>query len=152
MTKIFSLLLFTFMLMESYSYGAIAKCICIVFASVGLTYLLCRKEKHDEVGLKIGTQLFFYLIRLIKEIFISTIFVCKAIFFVRKSELHPVLAEIKTKQKTDEAKVLFGNSITLTPGTVTVDILEDKVIVHAITAECLKGCKDLDLKIMQSQK
>jgi multicomponent Na+:H+ antiporter subunit E len=62
------------------------------------------------------------------------------------------VAEIRTRQKTDEAKVLLCNSITLTPGTITIDILEDKIVVHAIDVKCLKGCKELDFKIIQSQR
>jgi multicomponent Na+:H+ antiporter subunit E len=152
MTKIFSLILFTFMLMESYSIASLIKCICIVLASARLAHLLYRKEKHDAIGLKISSSLFIYLSVLAKEVFLSTVSVCKAIFFTKKSDLQPVLTEIKTNQKTDEAKVLLGNSITLTPGTVTIDIQENKIIVHAISAECLPGCKGLDLKIMKSQR
>ncbi|MFP4457736.1 MAG: Na+/H+ antiporter subunit E, partial [Clostridia bacterium] len=42
----------------------------------------------------------------------------------------------------DIFKVLYGNSITLTPGTLTVDILEDHYIVHALTKEAAEGLKD----------
>ena len=63
-----------------------------------------------------------------------------------------MITEIVTKQKTDEAKVLFGNSITLTPGTITIDINEDSVMLHAITDECVKGAEDLDSQIIKSQK
>jgi len=124
----------------------------IVAASVGLAHLLCRNEKHDSIGLKIGPNFFIYLARLAKEIILSTISVCKAIFLQKKVELQPILAEIPTRQVGDEAKVLFGNSIILTPGTITVDILENSVVVHAISAECLRGVTNLDSKIRESQR
>jgi multicomponent Na+:H+ antiporter subunit E len=120
--------------------------------SLGLTYLLCRNERRDRIGLKIGPNLIVYLLRLVEEIFTSALSVCEAIFFKKKSDLKPIVAEIKTRQRTDEAKVLLGNSITLTPGTITIDILENKVVVHAIDAKCLKGCEELDVKIMKSQR
>jgi multicomponent Na+:H+ antiporter subunit E len=150
--KILLLGLFTVVLGGSFCFSAIIKCFGVVVASVWLGWLLLRGEKYDPIGLKIGPNLFAYLVRLIKEIFLSTVTVCKAIFFIKKSELHPILAEIETGQMTDEAKVLFGNSITLTPGTITVDIAENKVIIHAITPECLEGCEALDLAIMKSQR
>lgn len=150
--KILLLGLFTFVLGGSFGFSAIVKCFCVVIASVVFSWLLLRNEKHDPIGLKIGPKFFVYLMRLIKEIFLSTVSVCKAIFFVKKSDLQPVLASIETRQMTDEAKVLLGNSITLTPGTITVDISDNKVIVHAINRECLEGCRALDLEIMKSQR
>jgi len=39
------------------------------------------------------------------------------------------------RQKSDLAKVLFANSITITPGTVTVETESDQLIVHALTDE-----------------
>jgi multicomponent Na+:H+ antiporter subunit E len=152
MAKIFFLIVFTFMLAGSTELAAIAKMIGIVAASLSLTHLLCRNERSDRIGLKIGPNLLVYLLRLVEEIFTSALSVCEAIFFKKESELSPIVAEIRTRQKTDEAKVLLGNSITLTPGTITIDILEDKIVVHAIDAKCLKGCKELDFKIMQSQR
>jgi len=151
MTKIFTLILFTLALGGSYCLSSIAGTLIIVAISVGLAHLFCRNEKRDDVGIKINYKLFIYFVRLSKEIFFSTMSVCKAILFKRKSDLHPILGEITTDQISDEARVLFGNSITLTPGTITVDILDNKVIVHAINAECLSGSKQLDAKIIKSQ-
>ena len=152
MIKIFALILFVAALEGSYNFTSIAASVAIMIVSVLLAYLLCRNEKCDDVGLKINYKLFIYLIQLAKEIFFSAISVCKIILFRNKSELNPVTTKIITKQKTDESKVLFGNSITLTPGTITIDILKNTLILHAITAECAKEAKDLDIKIMKSQK
>ena len=44
----------------------------------------------------------------------------------------PTLTRIPTPQKTDIGKVMFANSITLTPGTVSVDIQDDHILVHAL--------------------
>ncbi len=47
----------------------------------------------------------------------------------------PTLVRIPTPQKTDIGKVMFANSITLTPGTVSVDIQDDHILVHALLSE-----------------
>ncbi|MCU0730402.1 MAG: Na+/H+ antiporter subunit E [Hyphomonas sp.] len=47
-------------------------------------------------------------------------------------DINPALVKIKTNCKTDLAKVTFANSITLTPGTVTVEIEGDKLLVHGL--------------------
>ena len=45
------------------------------------------------------------------------------------------LIGVPAKQRSDLGKVLFANSITITPGTVTVETEEDHLIVHALTNE-----------------
>lgn len=45
------------------------------------------------------------------------------------------LISVPVTQKSDLAKMLFANSITLTPGTVTVETETEQLIVHALTDE-----------------
>lgn len=49
--------------------------------------------------------------------------------------IDPMLFEVKASQKTDLGRVIFANSITLTPGTVSVDVGKDRILVHALTRE-----------------
>jgi multicomponent Na+:H+ antiporter subunit E len=49
--------------------------------------------------------------------------------------IDPAVVRLRTRAKTDLGKALFANSITLTPGTVTVDVEGDKVLVHALVRE-----------------
>jgi len=46
--------------------------------------------------------------------------------------INPGLVKIKTKLKSDISKTVLANSITLTPGTMTVDIKGDELYVHWI--------------------
>ncbi|TDO84620.1 multicomponent Na+:H+ antiporter subunit E [Halanaerobium saccharolyticum] len=46
--------------------------------------------------------------------------------------INPGIIEIKTKLKSDQAKLFLANSITLTPGTLTVDIIDDSLYIHWI--------------------
>ena len=50
-------------------------------------------------------------------------------------EISPTLTKIPTKGKSDLAKTMFGNSITLTPGTVSIEMAEDHILVHALLSE-----------------
>ena len=45
------------------------------------------------------------------------------------------LIGVPANQRSDLAKVLYANSITMTPGTVTVETESDHLIVHALTDE-----------------
>ena len=51
----------------------------------------------------------------------------------RPDQLRPQIVRFKTGLTSDLAKVVFGNSITLTPGTITMDIVDDEFTVHAIS-------------------
>jgi multicomponent Na+:H+ antiporter subunit E len=44
--------------------------------------------------------------------------------------INPALVEINTQLKSPLGKLLLANTITLTPGTLTVDVVEDKLLVH----------------------
>jgi multicomponent Na+:H+ antiporter subunit E len=46
--------------------------------------------------------------------------------------IRPGIVKVKTSLKSDEAKTFLANSITLTPGTLTVDIIDDWLYVHGI--------------------
>ncbi len=50
-------------------------------------------------------------------------------------KLSPKMIRVPAYQASDLGKVIFGNSITLTPGTVTVDLEEDSVLIHALTED-----------------
>lgn len=52
-----------------------------------------------------------------------------------KMPIEPGIIRFETKLKTDTALVTLANSITLTPGTVTIDIKEGEYFVHAIAKE-----------------
>jgi multicomponent Na+:H+ antiporter subunit E len=44
--------------------------------------------------------------------------------------INPALVEINTKLKSPLGKLLLANTITLTPGTLTVDVVDDRLLVH----------------------
>jgi multicomponent Na+:H+ antiporter subunit E len=46
--------------------------------------------------------------------------------------IRPGIVKVKTTLKSDLAKTLLANSITMTPGTITVDIIDDYLYIHWI--------------------
>jgi multicomponent Na+:H+ antiporter subunit E len=50
-------------------------------------------------------------------------------------EVTPTLTKIPTAGKSDIARTMFANSITLTPGTVSVSMEDDHILVHALLEE-----------------
>ena len=49
--------------------------------------------------------------------------------------IHPGIVEIKTQLKSDLGKLVLANSITLTPGTLTVDVKGDSLFIHWIDVQ-----------------
>ena len=105
-----------------------------------VVYLTRRMDLFDQdtFQFSIKWKHFGYWIWLGKEIFNSNIAVAKVVLSPRLN-ISPRMIEFKSSQKTELGLVIFTNSITLTPGTVSVDIEDDKIIVHALNAELARG-------------
>jgi multicomponent Na+:H+ antiporter subunit E len=86
-------------------------------------------QESQPIHLK--RNIFGYFGWLIKEIVQANITVVKHIWLSGKS-ISPTLKKIKISQQTDMGKVIYANSITLTPGTVAIDLVDDEIIVHAL--------------------
>lgn len=52
-----------------------------------------------------------------------------------KMPIKPGIVIIKTRLKSDIAKMILANSITLTPGTFTLDVIDDKLLIHWINVK-----------------
>lgn len=106
-------------------------------ASILVTLVLCyRLDIIDRDGAPyvriIGFAMYFPW--LMKEIVKANWTVIRAC--VRADlDINPALVKVKTVCKSDLAKVTFANSITLTPGTVTIEVEGDKMLVHALYEE-----------------
>ncbi len=109
-------------------------------------YLTLRMDRHDgeRVALRIDLAIVRYWIWLLLEIVKSNVDVAKIILSPKMS-LSPRMVRVKATQTTDVGLVIYANSITLTPGTVTVDILGDEFLVHAITQEAADGVTHGDM-------
>ena len=81
--------------------------------------------------LKLMRFLFFYVPWLIWQIVIASLQVAYAVLRP-KMPIDPSLVVFKTKLPNMGSKVILGNSITLTPGTITIQLTEDHFIVHAL--------------------
>ena len=79
--------------------------------------------------------------------FVSNIVTAKVI--LTKTE-DPELFTVKSSQKTNEGKVTYANSITLTPGTVTTQINENIFEVHALNKKFGDDVRSSDMDKMVS--
>ena len=82
-----------------------------------------------------------YLYFLIREIILANFAVTRLIL-TRKETLEPVLVHVRTDLKSETARVILANSITLTPGTITVSLTDDRLLVHCLDKSLSGGMKD----------
>jgi multicomponent Na+:H+ antiporter subunit E len=68
--------------------------------------------------------------------------------------ISPRLIRVKMTQKSDVGKVTYANSITLTPGTISVDLEGDEILVHALTRESAADLEagEMDRRVSRFEK
>lgn len=105
-----------------------------VGSAVAVVLLARRMELIDHEGhpVDLSWRAFTYWPWLLKEIAKSAWEVAK-IILDPKLPISPTLVRVKTSQKTTVGVVTYANSITLTPGTISVEVAMGEILVHALT-------------------
>jgi len=109
---------------------------------------MTRVSDEYQPPIILSAKLPVYIAWLMKEIVKSNFDVVRCIW-QRHPEIEPRVVTIKISQQTDLFKVLYANSITMTPGTVTMEIEGDEFTVHALTRTAREGLEsgDMDQRI-----
>ena len=95
---------------------------------------------HNETfALHVGIRMFRYWFWLAGEIVKSSLQVARIVLHP-KLPISPKVVDIRPTAKRPVFHVMFANSITLTPGTISLDVYNGIIKVHALTAE---GAEDL---------
>ena len=89
---------------------------------------------QEAVPLDIFPRIVLYLPWLFLQIFKANVDVARRIVSPRLP-VSPRVIKVSASQKRDLGRVIYANSITLTPGTVTIDTSGDTITVHALTPE-----------------
>jgi multicomponent Na+:H+ antiporter subunit E len=141
---IISFILFGFWFLMSPSLAP-ANVIIGIASVLGITYFwssdLFRPGHPMKFNLRQVIKLLLYLAHLGWNIILANISVA-IIVLSPKLPISPGFILLQTKLKLDLTRVLYANSITLTPGTITVDLNGDRLLVHCITEEAAKGVCD----------
>jgi len=105
-----------------------------IVSSLFVAWIAHRMDVADHEGFPIhmGPKAITYWPWLIWEIIKANVDVALVII-KPKLEISPVLFRSPASQKTEVGQVTYANSITLTPGTITVAVHGDTVDVHALT-------------------
>lgn len=105
---------------------------CVITA-----WFLTRMDRYDEDRLHLNIRLFAfakYVVWLLREMLTSSFTVARVILSPG-GRINQQIFEVPVKEKQELAQVIFANSITLTPGTITVETEDDHFIVHALSLQ-----------------
>lgn len=106
-------------------------------ASVVLcVYLVLRMETcdHETHPIHLTPRAVTYWPWLAIEIVKANIDVAKRVFSSGPN-ISPTVFKVKSSQKSELGQVIYANSITLTPGTTTMDIDDGTFVIHTIAKE-----------------
>ena len=112
--------------------GAIS-CVLVTIIAMKMRVYLSNNERLNFV-----IRMPLYLPWLFKEILISNLHVAYKILRV-KPDIQPNSLSIRPSQKTNTGIALHANSITLTPGTISIDYDGDRILVNALTDHTAQG-------------
>jgi len=99
---------------------------------------------HEGFPVHLSWRAAFYWPWLIKEIAKANLDVA-AVIARPDLPINPTMFPVAGSQKSELGLVIYANSITLTPGTVTVELEEGVLSVHALTHEAAEGVKNGDM-------
>ncbi len=134
--------------LESVLFGLGIAALIFIFACAFLDY---SPKKEMSLYRKIPLIVHF-LIVLVREVIKANLTVIHMIFSGRE-ELEPVIVHFHPDLKTPAGRAAFADSITLTPGTITVFLRDDEFVVHCLdeslapgidTSECEKDISEIE--------
>lgn len=108
---------------------------------------IAEVETPSKAARYFSLSFFCYILWLVKEIIISTINVSIEMWR-EKPNVEPQLKWVKHNLKQDNSIAVYANSITLTPGTVSVYATDKEMLVHALHSD---GIKDLESQVMHDK-
>ena len=108
--------------------------------AMGFMCAFCEWSLKKEKGLYRAAPLILdYCLTVIWEIVKANLRIC---FVVYWGEADAVVRTVKTNLKSRIGKMALANSITLTPGTITLSVRGDELTVHCLRPELAQGLED----------
>lgn len=123
------------MTLEIAIFGIVIAALMYAFVCKFMDYSVKKDLFIIRKGLYILQYVFVLIIEVIKANFVAM----KFLFAGKKHKPEPALIHFETTLKTKTARVLLANSITLTPGTITVSLEDNRYTVHCLDKSMAEG-------------
>jgi multicomponent Na+:H+ antiporter subunit E len=93
---------------------------------------------RDSVEWSVSPRLPLYLLWLGKEVLVSSFALARTVWAPRPT-LRPVVDTTNAHGTSLVSQVVYANSITLTPGTLSLDVNDEDIEVHSLSAQDIKA-------------
>lgn len=102
-------------------------------------------------NIKIFIKFLFYIPWLIYQIILSNFMITRIVLSKNViKNITPRIFTYETVLTSDLAKMFLANSITLTPGTITISVVDNKLTIHALKEEgAIEGVKAIEDKLLK---
>ena len=114
-----------------------------------------RMDRIDREGhaIALGVRTVVYWLWLVKEI-VKSAWDVSLIIVHPRLPISPTMVRFKPTQRTPVGLVTHANSITLTPGTITIEAGADEFLVHALTRAGAQGVMagDMDARVTACER
>ncbi|WP_419948590.1 Na+/H+ antiporter subunit E [Candidatus Palauibacter sp.] len=129
------------------SFGAISLALVLLIA------MRMRIVDREGAPIHLPLGLVLYLPWLVFEIVKANVDVAARILNPRLP-IHPSVFTVRAGQRTDVGRAIYANSITLTPGTVTIATDGDELTIHALTRGAAEGVLsgDMDRRVVRAER
>ena len=118
-----------------------------VVISAAVFWFICRfmgySLKKELLLVRSTGLLFLYFLVLLREIFKANMSVLKLIL-TPSIQPEPAMVTFRCDLRTGLGRALLANSITLTPGTITVSIVGDEYCIHCLDREFGEGIEECE--------
>ena len=116
-------------------YGA-ASCALVLWLSLRMKLIDPESVPHHLLG-----GMLLYIPWLLLEIAKANLHVARVIL-TPSLPIRPRVIRVRATQRSELGNTIFANSITLTPGTVALDVRGGSILVHALTDQSAAGLTD----------
>ena len=108
---------------------------CVLVVAIALRMDVVDRESFP---IHLTSKAVIYWLWLLKEIWLAAIDVTKRVLAPGLA-ISPTLIDLEATQQSELGRVIYANSITLTPGTYTIRVYGNRLLVHAIAREAADG-------------
>lgn len=127
--------------LEILIFGVVIAAVMFIFMCKFMDYSL-QKELN---AYKKSIWFLVYCFLLLREIVKANLAIIPRILTIEE-EMEPIIVKFRTSLKSEFTRMLLANSITLTPGTITVALEGDEYTIHCLDTSLAEGLENSDFE------
>ncbi len=121
--------------------GVIVCAALYAFMCMFMDYSPKQEWKIAKRFFKIARYFFYLVGEVFKSAWATMVFIWSP-----EKEVEPRVTSFHTRLRTDPGKVVLANSITMTPGTITVDVQDDLFLIHCLDESFDVGTEGFEME------